>query len=677
MNRHRAAGSVYSWVDAVRLSLVHLFDECERMSSITLLTVTGLAKYYGVEQIFENVSFRIGDREKVAIVGPNGTGKSTLLKIIAGREDATKGSTQLAAGNRLAYLPQEATFRSGRSVREEASLAFAPVIQAAERMRELEASMGDLSESEFDAVMEEYAHLQHRFETHGGYSMEHRTEEILTGLGFGEAQLDQAVTELSGGQRTRVALAKALLSDPDLLLLDEPTNHLDLPMLEWLEAFLGTWGAATLVVSHDRYFLDRVTERTLDLGHGRLEDYGAPYSGFLKLKEERIARQWKEYEEQQEHIARTEEFIRKYKAGQRSREARGRQTKLDRLERVLRPDTAVALNLNISAAVRSGDIVIKTSPLKIGFPRTTDASEDSVILRTPELTVRRGDRIGLIGDNGSGKTTLLRALVKESEPIAGLIDYGTNVRLGYYAQAHEQLGQQGTPLSTIIEAQSMGDESARNYLGRFLFSGDDVLKPVSALSGGERSRLALGVLLLQRANFLVLDEPTNHLDIMAREALEGMLNQFDGTILFVSHDRYFVDRIATKIWTVENGTITETLGNYSDAMRRKAGLVAIEPVPEKKAREPEPTRSPRARASGDGNKVKSITKVEKEIARLESRLNSIADDLAVAEIDQNYDRMSALSDEQTKTELALEDAYALWDELASDTALEVVSVGSR
>jgi ATP-binding cassette subfamily F protein 3 len=639
------------------------------MPPLTILSVHKLEKHYGSEQIFENISFQLAERERVALVGVNGSGKSTLLKIIAGIEQPDSGEVSRAHGLRLTYLPQEARFTSDRTVLEEATLAFEPVLRSDARMREIEVLLADVDRADYDALLDEYAHLQHFFELHGGFEMEHRTEQILTGLGFDLDQLDEPVRHLSGGQRTRVALAKALLGEPDLLLLDEPTNHLDLAMLEWLEDFLTSWGGACLIVSHDRYFLDRVTSRTLEMAFGGIEDYPAGYSGFLKLRAERLERRWKEYEAQQEFITRTEDFIRKYKAGQRSREARGRQTRLDRLERIARPQDYEKLRISIDPAVRSGETVIRTSPLQVGY--TADGERDATLLTTtPELTVERGDRIGIIGPNGSGKTTLLRTLIGDLPALRGSVALGVNVTVGYYAQAHEQLPASGTPLSVILGAQPLGEESARNYLGRFLFTGEDVFKPVSGLSGGERSRLALAMLLLRRANVLVLDEPTNHLDVLAREALEEMLAGFDGTILFVSHDRYFVDRLATRIWSIDDGRLVPALGNYSDYLRRKQGKSAPPPrEPEPPVRKAPETHEDRHRQGSDGQRRKSIERIERDIGRLEGKLNAIADALLIAEVDQDYEAMARLSAQHSEAETALDQAYTEWEALQAEPAL--------
>jgi ATP-binding cassette subfamily F protein 3 len=644
------------------------------MASPTIMTVHDLAKSYGAHEVFSGIGFQVAEREHVALVGVNGAGKSTVLRIIAGTEHQTAGTVSVAIGARVTYLPQEATFQSDRTVREEARLAFADALAAAERMRSIEHQMADATGGELDDLLHEYDRLHARFETSGGYDVEHRTDEVLMGLGFVEAQFDEPVQRLSGGQKTRLALAKALLEDPDLLLLDEPTNHLDLAMLEWLETFLRSWSGACLVVSHDRYFLDRVTTRTLDLSFGTLEDYPAPYARYLVLRKERMARRMQEYEEQQAFIARTEEFIRKYKAGQRSKEARGRQTRLDRLERIERPKEQVALNLKLGAAVRSGREALSLSPLRVGYQ---DPDGEQQLVTTPSLTIERGDRVALVGPNGSGKTTLLRTLVGELKPLKGRISFGANVQVGYYAQGHEGLPPSGTPLSVTLDSQPMGEEEARTYLGRFLFSDDDVYKPVSALSGGERSRLALALLLLQRANFLVLDEPTNHLDIHTRETLEEMLAEFDGTILFVSHDRFFIDRIATRTWAIVDGEVASYLGNYTDYQRqlgRRADTMPAKPVEP----EPDPAAVPvpkrQSPAAMSGRVLKSLTQVERDIARLEGKLNELSDAMTVAGIDGDAAALERLSAEFERTQEELDQAYEKWEDLSATVAESEASV---
>jgi ATP-binding cassette subfamily F protein 3 len=646
------------------------------MAAVTILTATDLAKSFGPDQIFHDVSFQIADREHVALVGVNGAGKSTLLHILAGIEAPSTGEVAIARGARVTFLPQEARFESHRTIRAEAQLAFAEALQAAERMRLLEQEMQSVSGRELDELFQEYERLSLHFEVSGGYAVEHRTEEVLSGLGFDLAQLDEPVDALSGGQKTRVALAKALLADPDLLLLDEPTNHLDLQMLEWLEGFLGSWGGACIIVSHDRYFLDRVTTRTLDLSFGRLEDYPAPYGRFLALRDERRERHRQEYEDQQALIARTEEFIRRYKAGQRSREARGRQTKLDRLERIERPQEYAALKLRSGPVVRSGRMVLETTPLRVGYAAD---DEPRVLVSTPELKVERGDRVAIMGPNGSGKSTLLKTLVGELPPLRGQVSFGTNVKVGYYAQAHEGLPREGTPLSLLLDSQSFGEEAARNYLGRFLFSGDEVLRPIAALSGGERSRLALAALLVQGANLLILDEPTNHLDIQARETLEEMLVDFEGTVIFVSHDRFFVDRVANRVWQIADGALAQYLGNYTDAHRQQARQAtpagAAKPVPEPaRPAAVEPDGARRRVSSGDSRLKKRLTAAETAIGRLEGRLNELSDAITIASIDGDTEALARLGESYAATQGELDDAYALWEEL--NAQFEAAQIGA-
>jgi ATP-binding cassette subfamily F protein 3 len=631
-----------------------------------MLTVTDLAKSFGPDELFRDVSFQIADREHVALVGVNGAGKSTLLRIVSGVEYPSAGGVAIATGARVAVLAQEARFDSDRTVRDEARLAFAHALSALARMRQLELEMQNAEGDQLDELFQEYERLSLHFEVAGGYDVEHRTDEVLTGLGFTLAQMDEPVRTLSGGQKTRVALAKALLSEPDLLLLDEPTNHLDLAMLEWLEEFLSSWRGAFLVVSHDRYFLDRVTDRTLDLSFGRLEDYPAPYGRYLVLREERFERRMQEYEEQQALIARTEEFIRRYKAGQRSREARGRQTRLDRLERIERPQEHSALKLHSSPTMRSGREVISTTPLRVGY---ASAGEERVLVSTPELRVERGDRVAIIGANGSGKSTLLRTIVGEIPSLKGRASFGTNVKFGYYAQGHESLPPEGTPISILLDRQPMSEESARTYLARFLFSGDEVLRPVDALSGGERSRLALACLLVEGANLLVLDEPTNHLDIQSRETLEEMLSSYEGTVLFVSHDRFFIDRVATRVWEADAGKLLTYLGNYTEALRQKARRhlpASPEPKPELPRavqRETPPERRKRSTGDSETRLQRRLTGAERDISRLEGRLNELSDTIAIAGIDGDHEALARLSEEYAAAERELDDAYALWEEV--------------
>ncbi|HZS91690.1 MAG TPA: ABC-F family ATP-binding cassette domain-containing protein [Chloroflexota bacterium] len=534
---------------------------------MAVITLQQVSKSFGGTPVLTNLSVQFERGERVGMVGANGAGKSTVLRLIAGREKPDTGSIHIARHLRIGYLPQEANFRSDRTLRDAMLAVFHDLRDQAARLRELEGRLAEAgtNPAAWDpAVLEDYTGLMERFEERGGYRFEQRVEQVLTGLHFPRELWDQPASQLSGGQRTRARLARLLLEEPDFLLLDEPTNHLDLATTEWLENFLSNWTSGLVVVSHDRYLLDRVTRRTVEIANGRADSYPAPYSRFLYLRAERNRRRQKEYQAQREHIARTEEFIRRYGAGQRAREARGREKRLNRLERLEAPTNRPAPLKGLQlGGQRSGDIVLSTVRLRIGYP-------GHQLLALPNIQVTRGQRIALIGPNGTGKTTLLRTLASEMPPLGGSFAWGTNVEVGYYAQAHEGLRRDRTVLAQLLDVRPMGEEAARGYLARFLFTGDDVNKAVADLSGGERSRLALACLTMQKANMLLLDEPTNHLDIAARDALEDVLSEYNGTMLFVSHDRYFISAVATTIWAVEDGVVRVYPGDYEEYLEARA-----------------------------------------------------------------------------------------------------------
>ncbi|GBD15664.1 Energy-dependent translational throttle protein EttA [bacterium HR26] len=643
----------------------------------TILSVENLSKRFGAEEIFSGITFQIQERDRIGLVGVNGAGKSTLLRILAGLEQPDGGALIAQRGLRIGYLAQEAAVDPSRTVLDAALEAMEEVRQLGRDLERLTTAIADASGEALDRLLAEYAQKTLRFEAAGGYDLEHRAAEVLAGLGFEQDEFSRPAGQLSGGQRTRLALARALLADPDLLLLDEPTNHLDLQALTWLEDFLRAWRGAFVVVSHDRYFLDQVTERTLELSFGHLEDYPGNYSRYLELRAERLARRWAEYEAQQEFIRKEEEFIRRYRAGQRAREARGRATRLARLERIERPREHEALRLQLTTGLRSGRIVLTTSELVIGYP-ASDGSEPVVLCRTPELVVERGERVAIIGPNGAGKTTLIRTLLGEHSPLSGQIRYGTAVRPAYYAQGHEQLDPKLTVLGTIMRRQPMSEEAARTLAGRFLFSGDDVVKPVSALSGGERSRLALALLTLERGNLLILDEPTNHLDIASREALESVLEDFEGTILFVSHDRYLIDRLATRVWSIEDGVLQVAPGNYTDYQRLRAttqdATARVRPTAgtsDGRARPSEEMPKPARRSPRQVER--ELRAAEERIGELEERLNALADDLAEATARQDIEAIAELGAAYEAIQEELDAAYRHWEALQEE--LDAVTGG--
>jgi ATP-binding cassette subfamily F protein 3 len=633
---------------------------------MSIAVITDVTKSYGAELILQGVSFRVDARDRIGLVGPNGAGKSTLLNLLAGRLEPDAGEIAYAQGTIVGYLPQVAEFKPHHTLYEEMLASLEHIHLWEREMADLAASMSDpgvLADGDrYSAILERYADLQARFEHAGGYTLDQRVQQVLDGLGFSREQQSAPAEHLSGGQQTRAALGKLLLQEPELLLLDEPTNHLDLAALEWLEGYLNAWQGAVIVVSHDRYFLDRVTERTIEVDRHRAEVYPGNYTKFIQLRAEKLERWAKDYEEQQEYIARTEEFVRRYKAGQRSKEARGRQKMLDKLERIERPPIAGKLKFHMGAQIESGQIVLTTDKLVVGFAASARGAD--VRVRVADMQVERGERIGLIGPNGGGKTTLLRTLIGQIEPLEGRAVLGHNVQIGYYAQTHDHLNPRATLLDEIRNASHLSEEGARSYLGRFLFSGDDVFKPVGALSGGERSRLALAKLTLQGANFLVLDEPTNHLDLPARQVLEEVLATYAGTLIFVSHDRYFVDALATTVWMLENGAITSYVGNYSAWRTRK--MLAQNAAAIQASRETASTRRVSQRG-GEATvaQARTVDQVEMDISAQEATLARLEQALAEASAAADVTRINELAAEYETARERLDALYQQWQELAS------------
>lgn len=643
-----------------------------------IVNVIQVGKSFGAEHVFSGVNFQIDEHDRIGLIGPNGAGKSTLLNLIAGREEPDEGAIARARNMRIGYLTQHVDFQPQHTLREEMLTVFAEVRAWERELNELATELADAAISagsvHHEQLLQDYDELQTRFEHAGGYTSEYRVSQVLDGLGFTREEQDSPVMHLSGGQQTRAALGKLLLQEPDLLLLDEPTNHLDLAALEWLETYLSGWKNAMIVVAHDRYFLDKIVSRTIEMAFGRIEEYPGNYTKYIHLRAERMERRLREYEAQQEHIARTEEFIRRYKAGQRSREARGRQKLLNRLERVERPQDFPEMHFEFNPAVDSGQVVLSTQKLAAGYAH--QGSEPTVLVRVADLEVLRSDRIGLVGPNGSGKTTLLRTIVGELPPISGHLYPGHQVRVGYYAQTHSGLNLQRTILDEIRHVSTLSEVGARSFLGRFLFTGDDVFKPIGALSGGERSRVALALLTLQGSNFLVLDEPTNHLDLQSRQFLEEVLGEFEGTLLFVSHDRYFIDSLATKLWVIEDGMLIPYLGNYTDYRTRKRPIVLDAPAATNnsaKGSPPTPAAPRRvvspARSGGkkaEQSKARSVAAVEHEIEKVEARLKLVEEALNEAALQADAAQLTQLSAEYELLKAQSEALLAEWEPLAGE-----------
>jgi ATP-binding cassette subfamily F protein 3 len=628
---------------------------------VSILTASGLGKHFGAQDIFDDLSLQIAHGERSALVGPNGTGKTTLLRILAGLETPSSGQVYRAKGLRVGYLPQEATLTDADETLWELALAaFDHLQQQAAQLRRLEEAMAAATDpDERDRLLARYGQAQDAFDLAGGYTYEYRMRQVLSGLGFGEEDYQHPLARFSGGQQTRAHLARLLLDAPDLLLLDEPTNHLDLAAVEWLEDYLQNWPGAIVLVAHDRYFLDKVAIKVWDLNNGRLEVYRGNYSAYVHQRAERRERQRREYKRQQAFIAKEEDFIRRNIEGQRTREAQGRRKRLERLERITRPQDEKHISLDINTDLRSGDLVLATYDLVVGY------EPDAPLFTCPDLEIRRADRVALIGPNGAGKTTFVKTILKEVKPLSGRVRLGAAVEIGYFAQAHAGLNLDRSVLDEVLSVRNWPIAQARNYLGRFLFSGDDVFKPISALSGGERARVALAKLTLQGANLLVLDEPTNHLDIPSQEILQEVLSHFSGTILLVSHDRYFVDALASQVWALEDGHLYVSKGqaplsayNAYLADRQVRRMAAADRAPpatngRAAAREPQAGRE-------QARRRQALAELEAAIEAAEARLAGLAAALEEASHTQAIDQLPDLARDYQATEEELAQLLDQW-----------------
>jgi ATP-binding cassette, subfamily F, member 3 len=529
---------------------------------MSLITATNLSKSFGPDDIFEGISLSIPRDARIAIVGANGVGKTTLLRILVGLDFPNAGSVQRAKDLTIGYLPQEATLTADGTLWEQCLPAFDDVLEMQQELEDMMMAMSDPARAE--EALARYGALEQDFERRGGYIYEVRIKQTLSGLGFDEADFHRPLSQLSGGERTRALLAELLLESPDILMLDEPTNHLDIQAVEWLESFLKDWEGALVVVSHDRYFLDRVAETIWEMTPS-LEVYRGNYSEYLTQREERYARRLAEYEAQTAFIEREQDFIRRNIAGQNTRQAQGRRKRLERLLEDARlappPSEPRRMHIDLSTRGRSGDLVLRTHDLQVGYH-----DEGKPLFNCPDLILQRGECAAIIGPNGAGKTTFLKTILEKTSPYTGTVQLGASLKIGYFAQAHEGLDPEKTLMREIDSvAPKMLPAEKRDYLARFLFTGEDVFHKVNTLSGGERGRLALAKLALTDANLLLLDEPTNHLDLPTQEVLESVLSDFPGTILLVSHDRYLIDSLASQIWEVdpEAQTLHVFKGSYT------------------------------------------------------------------------------------------------------------------
>ena len=626
---------------------------------MSLITANNLSKSFGPVDLFAGVSFAVPKGSRLALVGPNGCGKTTLLRILVGLDEPSGGTISRAKAIRIGYLPQEAEFEMEGTVWDACFSVFTDLIARQEELEKLEAEMSDPERREQALVR--YGPLQHEFERRGGYTFHTRIKQVLAGLGFASDDFHMSLDHLSGGQRTRAFLARLLLSEPDLLMLDEPTNHLDIAAVEWLEGYLSQWQGAVVIVSHDRYFLDRVANGILEMAFGATEHYPGNYSAYLKTRELRWEHRRETFEAEKEKLLKDVEYIKKNISGQNVSQAKGKLRRLSRIVqaieqvgmeaainqkwaetagdvtiatspfgpeeaerrvRALRPPkrNLPRLHLNLRTASRSGELVLRTSNLRVGYP-------DRLLFSAPDIVLRRGDCAALIGPNGAGKTTFLKTVLGQLEPLEGEVTLGASLKIGYFAQAHEGLNPENTLVQEIDALMPHWlPGQIREYLGKYLFSGDDAFKKVSVLSGGERGRLALAKLALQDTNLLLLDEPTNHLDIPSQEILEAVLDDYAGTILLVTHDRYLIDALGTQIWEIDPDETTLDLfvGTYSqrrEERERMDGLRAEEEVQTPTRRAVRRSVDPAAKV--ERRRLARLQELENKIANLEAQMAEI------------------------------------------------------
>jgi ATP-binding cassette subfamily F protein 3 len=639
---------------------------------MSLITVSSLSKSFGADDIFAGVSFTVAKGARLALVGPNGIGKTTLLRILIGEEAPSLGQITRAKSLRIGYLSQEADFELEGVLWDVCLEPFADLIRMQGEVEKLEVEMSEPDKREHALVR--YGSVQHEFERRGGYVYQVRIKQVLTGLGFDESDFHMSLDHLSGGQRTRAHLARLLLSNPDLLLLDEPTNHLDIKAVEWLEGYLTQWEGAAVIVSHDRYFLDHACNALLEMAVSGSEYYRGNYTIYLNEREIRWNHRFEIFESQKEKLLKELDYIKKNISGQNTLQAKGKLKRLSRvvqaIEQVgidaavntnwsqldvgtttspfsveeaerrvrgLRPPVRVTpdLHLHLRSTRRSGDLVIRTKNLKVGYPADPQRDlPEKLLFRAPNIELRRTDCAALIGPNGAGKSTFLKTILGTLPPLAGEAILGASLHIGYFAQAHEGLDPNKTVLEEILAESSMLPHQGREYLGKYLFSGDDAFKKVSMLSGGERGRLALAKLALQDTNLLLLDEPTNHLDITSQEVLQSVLDSYQGTILLVSHDRYLIDALATQIWEIDpdeshlsvfNGTYSQMKEERRKEDERLAGQqspVLESPVSNSNSRKVQNTK-----AKEERRKIAQLQELENTIAELESKMASLSTQL--------------------------------------------------
>lgn len=631
-----------------------------------LLSLQGIQKSFGTNEVLRDASLVLQDGQRMGLVGVNGCGKSTLMKIIAGIETADGGTMTMQKGLKLGYLAQQGQVGEGRTVLEELESVFEPVQRMEQQLRDLEHQMADAhDEASLHRLGSQYDQLTRRFEESNGYGWRSTVQGVLAGLGFRKEQQGQMASLLSGGERTRLCLGRMLLTEPDVLLLDEPTNHLDLKSIAWLEDYLRTYRGAVLLISHDRYFMDHVCDRMCELLLGATECYDGNYSAYMVQRTERFEIRMKAYELQQKEIARQEAIIARYRQFNREKSIRlaeSREKRLEKVERLEKPKDESAIHFHFDVHRRTGDDVLMIDDLAKGFSGRT-------LFEHVKMHLRAGDRVALIGDNGVGKSTLFKCIVGEEKPDCGTIRFGAGVDIGYYDQHQAHLHENKTVLDEVWDDFHRLDQTeVRGALGLFLFTGDDVLMPISTLSGGEKGRVALTKLMLKKDNVLLLDEPTNHLDMDSREVLEDALENFPGTILAISHDRYFINRFATKVCVLEAGGVKEYLGNYDDyfeKINRQQAPDSENTGMTKTAMDKEKRKS-REEEKRIREKKNAIAAAEKAIAAAEEEAAEMEAQLADPATYQDAEKAAQLAKAYQLKKDEIERRYAEWEALSAE-----------
>jgi ATP-binding cassette subfamily F protein 3 len=653
-----------------------------------LLQVTGITKSYGIEPVLDGINLQILERERIGLVGVNGAGKSTLLKIIAGEISYDGGQIFKAKETSIGYLAQNSGLNSDRSIREEMMLVFAPLIEAERELRQMEQEIANPAnahnEKHYADLLERYARRSDWFKDHGGYEMETRIRSVLHGMGFGSFAPETPVSTLSGGQKTRLALARILLLAPDVLMLDEPTNYLDIQTLTWLEDYLRGYPGSLLVVSHDRYFLDRLVTTIIEIERHRSIRYTGNYSRYIELKAAEYETNLKHYEKQQGEIARMEAFVqRNIVRASTTKRAQSRRKQLDKMERMDRPmgDLKKA-HFSFETAYMSGKEVLEVRDLSVAY------EGKKTLFQHASFDLKRGDTVALIGPNGIGKSTMLKCLTGTLKPAAGSIHWGTKIKIGLYDQEQTNLNPANTVLEELwSEYSHMEEARIRTVLGNFLFSGDDVLKKVATLSGGEKARVSLAKLMLREANVLILDEPTNHLDLFSKEVLEAALMDYDGTLLFISHDRYFLNKMAERVIELHPGGIEHFLGNYDDYVAKKQEL---EEIAQEVLEASQATRSKTSSASvsatdettaktgaaayaadkqaksEERSRQRKLEALENQIKELEEQITGLEEQMTLPEIYQDYAALQDIQAQLDTRKQKLAETYASWEELLEE-----------